>query len=666
MPNLVGIVDATVSPEALAAARDRMLEAVDLPGIPLHRRAVGALGLAAGNLLSGVDPNLSQPARDSSGVWLMLDGEVWNAPELAETLRLDQGTRVPADDAETVLAAYLKHGRHFGRQLSGQWNALIHDPRSRTTLLVTDTHGSRLLYAALDGARTVFASEAKAVIAGRTRPTHPGGLGLTQQMCGDAHFGDLTWLDGITVLDNATVHTFDEQGRLTKERYEHVRFNAGAPRTSEDQAAEALGAALKKAVSRAFRDPARAPVVLTLSGGLDSRTLLLSAQSRQPFPTLTYGDPESADVRFAAMLAQVAGSQHHYVEAERTRLVAEACATLDRILGPAERGFYGSQIDRIAWRIEGMSSLSGVASMNWHPFYATMMRAVINGAAGDALSGSHLGPELLLKPSRAQIAAKLARGMMSQPHLVPRVLAPKLAALVPEVRATLDRVVGKLEADDPIGIASLWDLENRQRRGAFSTFTMERYFATVRSPFLDRGVTDVFTSLPGKWRFQQRVYKRMIVRTFPQARHVPWAYHEGRITDSPAYEFAREVLGFAKSRLPQLGKKGPLKNRWAFRDVEGLLRRDPSFAGEIVKWTHSDMFASELFDAPGIRALADDFVAGRAPPGSNNILEHLALIARWYRWGILGGSGPIRVPPEANPASFGVRPLPIEDRVSRD
>ncbi len=661
MPNLVGVVDATVSPETLATARDRMLETVDLPGLPLFRRTVEAPGVAAGNLLTGVEPNLSQPARDSSGVWLMLDGEAWNSPELARTLRLDQGTRIPADDAETALAAYLKYGMRFGYELSGQWNALIHDPRERTTYLVTDRHGSRLLYAALDGARTVFASEAKAVVAGRVSPTQPGGLGLVQQLCGDAHFGDMTWLDGVTALDNATVHTFDARGRLSRQRWRRTRFHHGKPTMTEDEAASALSRALATAVDRAFRDPAQAPVVLTLSGGLDSRTLLLSAQKRQPFPTLTYGDPESADVRFAAMLAAVAGSRHHYVEAERARLVDEACRTLDQILGPAQRGFYGSQLDRIAWRIEGMSSLSGVSSMSWHPFYATMMRAVINGAAGDALSGSHLWPELLLQPSRRQIAERLSRSVMTQPHLVSRVLRPHLAARVPEVRAAVDQVVDRIEADDAIGVASVWDMENRQRRGAFATFTMERYFATTRAPFLDEGVTELFTALPGKWRFQQRVYKRMIVRTFPHARHVPWAYHEGRITDSPAFEFAREVWGFAKSRLPK--KPGQTKNRWAFRDVDGLLRADPSFAGDIVAWTRGDLFPGDLFDGAGIRTLADDFVAGRAPPGSNNILEHLALIARWYRWGLLGGSGAVRVPPEADPARFGVVPLPIADRV---
>lgn len=668
VPNLVGVVDPTASPEALAAARDRMLQAVDLPGIPLFRRTAEGRGLAAGNLLTGVEPNLSQPARDTSGVWLMLDGEAWNAPELAHELRLDGGARVPADDAETALAAYLRYGLQFGRHLTGQWNALVHDPRTRTTHIITDRHGSRLLYAAFDGPRTVVASEAKAVIAGRSVPTRPGGLGLVQQMCGDAHFGDLTWLEGISVLDNGTIYSVDEHGRVSRERYRRLRFHDGAPTMSEDDAVEALRAALATAVHRAFRDPSKAPVVLTLSGGLDSRTLLLSARSRQPFPTLTYGDPESADVRYAAMLASVTGSQHHYVEAERARLEAEACAVLDGLMGPAERGFYGAQLDRIAWRVEGMSSLTGAASMSWHPYYATMLRAVINGAAGDALSGSHLTPELMLGPTRRAVAASLSRSVMTQgPELVSRVLQPAYARRIPEVRAAIDTVVDGIDADDAVGVASVWDLENRQRRGAFSTFTVERYFATTRAPFLDDAVTDVFASLPPLWRFQQRLYKRMIVRAFPEAKHVPWAYHQGRITDRPAFEFAREVFGFAKSRLTaMLPHEGPQQTRWAFRDVDGLLRHDPSFVRGIIAWTEGDQFLPDIFDGAGVRALAEDFAAGRAPPHSNNILEHIAVIARFYRWGVLGGSGDIRVPPEADPARFGVKPIAIADAVRRD
>jgi hypothetical protein len=174
----------------------------------------------------------------------------------------------------------------------------------------------------------------------------------------------------------------------------------------------------------------------------------------------------------------------------------------------------------------------------------------------------------------------------------------------------------------------------------------------------------VFTSLPPRWRFQQRLYKRMIVRAFPHARHVPWAYHEGRITDSPTFEFAREVLGFARSRASRLlPRKTPAMTRWAFRDVEGLLRADPAFTGDLVAWTRSDHFDGELFDAAGLRALCDEFVAGRAPEGTGNILEHFAAIARWYRWGLLGGGGAVRVPPEADPVRFGVAPRPIADRV---
>ena len=30
-----------------------------------------------------------------------------------------------------------------------------------------------------------------------------------------------------------------------------------------------------------------------------------------------------------------------------------------------------------------------------------------------------------------------------------------------------------IDADQPAAVASVWDMENRQRRGAFSTFTME-------------------------------------------------------------------------------------------------------------------------------------------------------------------------------------------------
>jgi asparagine synthetase B (glutamine-hydrolysing) len=662
VPHLVGIHHPGRDPQALSAERDRMLRAVDLPGMRFHARRAEAPGLALGNLLPGLEPNLAQPARDpATGVFVMIDGELFDVDVWRPVLARHAPERgAPSDDADLVLGLYLALGPDVLERLSGMWNLVVSDPREQAAYLVTDRSGSRLLYAATDGARLTFASEAKGVMAGRLVPTRPGGVGLAAMASSGAPVGRHTWLDGVEVIDPGVVLRLDARGQRRR-RYAKLHFAEGAPVRREDDDTAAFAYALRRAVERTMRLHPSPAVGITLSGGLDSRSIALAIDRRhRPIASLTFGDADSADVRYARQLAEVSGFTHHWIEDERPRLEAEQRAVLRERFGdtPHPSGFFGVQLHRILWRAEGMSPFMGFASMVWHPLYARLMRVVLNGACGDALTGSHLTPELLLQPRRAKLIASMQARVFSQPDaLLERVFAPTWwrehgPARTDAFRSAFDEIDG----DDAVGIASVWDMENRQRRGTFSSFCVERYFATVRAPYLDRELVDVLTALPARFRFQQRVYKRMLVRHFPEARHVPWAYTEGPITDRPAYELAREVALFAKNRAERVLRLGrPAKPRWAFRDVDKLFREDVEIARSVKRWTEGPHFPSAVFDARGVAALVDDFEAGRAPPGATNLLGHLVGIAAWTAWGADGQV--VEVPPEANPARFGVPPF---------
>lgn len=656
MPNLVGLHDPSVDRAELERALNRMLAAVDLPSFNLEQKRAVSEGIACGNILSGIEDNRSQPVR-GDGLWLMLDGEILGAKELRRELSR-RGTKTEGlDDAGLALAAYKTFGENFVDRLNGTWNLVLHDERQQVTWIATDRIGSRLLFFAEDGPRFTFSSEIKGVIAGRAVKSRAGGSGLLQLLLGTQHFGTATWVEGIELLEPGTIVRLDHSGR-ERRRYWKYKFNEGAPLVSEDEYAEGFARSLRTATHRAMKDRERLPVAITLSGGLDSRAVALSIDRRYlPISSLTYGDPDSNDVRFAADLAGVIGFDHHYVESERPRLEAESRGALEKILGPSpfgERGFYGLQVDRIIWRSEGLAALYGLASMIWHPLFAKHMRVMLNGACGDAMTGSHLSPKLLVRRSRKQIADDLMNGTLIQNReLVAMVLNPDWLrrfepSVAPAFRATFDRI----EASEPMAIANIWDMENRQRRGAFTSFTMERYFCAPRAPFLDHELIDVLSSVPPMWRFQQRVYKRMLVNCHPHARRVRWAYTGGYISDSPAYEMAREVANYGRHWLEgklQLKKK---QDHWAFRDVVGLLRADRDLFASIERWTQSDSFPSGVFDAAGIQRFLQLFAEGSTPPRAEALFCHLAMLARAERWWL--GDRVVEIPPEADPAMFGM------------
>lgn len=670
MPNLVGIHDPTAGPEELARDLARMMAAVDLPSFRFIKRSVVSAHIGCGNVLTGVEDNLSQPARDEArGLWLMLDGEILNASELAKDLAWRGSAGERRDDAEIALAMYVAFGMGAFERLNGQWNIVLHDRSSEESLLVSDRLGSRIVFYAEDGPRFTFASEAKAVVAGRRVETRIGGLGLIQLLSAGSHHGDRTWLEGIRVLDPGTIVRLGagrgSSGRR-RTRYFRLRFRESGPDRSEDDYADAFGATLKLATERAMRRRPQHPIAITLSGGLDSRAVALAIpRGELPITSLTYGAPESADAIYAAQLAQLLGLDHHHIEGLGPALVEDSSRVLERLSGPSpsgRRGFYSAQLDRVAWRSESMSVLYGSTSMIWHPLYRRYMRLMLNGACGDAMTGSHLTPNLLLEPTRRQVIERLRRQTLWQsPELVKQVLQPAFQErLIGELDPGFDATFDAIDADEPMAIANVWDMENRQRRGAFATFTIERYFCTCRSPFLDDELVDLLADVPPLWRFQQRVYKRMLVRSFPEARQVPWAYTGGPITASPIYEFCREALQFAQRRIRRaLPARKARRAHWNFRDEVTMMREDRDLGVAIESFVRSDYFPDDVLSPSGVRQLVEDFNRGPHPRESEMLAlyAHLVGIAKCSEL-FLAARGPIAVTPAADPAAFGVDTSP--------
>ena len=64
MQNLVGIFDPEAARHELDSDLERMIEAVDYPAFRFSKRKVSGDGMAVGNVLPGIEDNLSQPARD--------------------------------------------------------------------------------------------------------------------------------------------------------------------------------------------------------------------------------------------------------------------------------------------------------------------------------------------------------------------------------------------------------------------------------------------------------------------------------------------------------------------------------------------------------------------------------------------------------------------------
>ncbi|MFL5540737.1 MAG: asparagine synthetase B family protein, partial [Longimicrobiaceae bacterium] len=170
-----------------------VLAAGGVPGEEERRRLRSALGrmchrgpddegiFADGGVLLGhrrlsiLDPSPAghQPMASPDGRFVVvLNGEIYNYLELRAELAGAGFAFHTGTDTEVLLAAFARWGRGCLARLRGMFALAVWDRVERTLFLARDRVGEKPLYWWRDGARFVFASETRALLA--LLPARPG------------------------------------------------------------------------------------------------------------------------------------------------------------------------------------------------------------------------------------------------------------------------------------------------------------------------------------------------------------------------------------------------------------------------------------------------------------------------------------------------------------
>ena len=98
-------------------------------------------------------------------VWLVLNGEIYNFPELRKRLESRGHTFYTHSDTEVIVHLYEDMGAACVRELRGMFGLALYDERKRTLLLARDRLGKKPLHYALQDGRLFFGSEIKTILA---------------------------------------------------------------------------------------------------------------------------------------------------------------------------------------------------------------------------------------------------------------------------------------------------------------------------------------------------------------------------------------------------------------------------------------------------------------------------------------------------------------------
>jgi asparagine synthase (glutamine-hydrolysing) len=273
------------------------------PGIGLGFRRLSIIDLAGGH----------QPiANEDGSIWVMLNGEIYNYPELRKELLQRGHTLSTRSDTETVVHLYEEYGEDCFARLRGMFAIVLWDSRQRKLLLARDRLGKKPLFYSPNRKRVLFGSELKALLAadGLSRDMD------TQALSDYFSFGYIPapktiYRDVRKVLPGHYV-VVSGDGSLVEKSYWELSF-----RETEDRSEEEWCERIRDQISEATRVRLMSDVPLGafLSGGVDSSAVvaMMARLMNQPVTTCSIGFnvPEFDESEFARKIAKQFHTQHH-------------------------------------------------------------------------------------------------------------------------------------------------------------------------------------------------------------------------------------------------------------------------------------------------------------------------------------------------------------------
>jgi asparagine synthase (glutamine-hydrolysing) len=260
-----------------------------------------------------------QPMSDEDDkIWVILNGEIYNFPDLRRTLEGDGFVFKTNADTEVIVNGYKRWGPAVLDHLNGMFGVAIWDDEKKTLMIARDRMGIKPVYYSLDGDRLFFGSEIRAILAAGDAPPSVDPVGLNLFLQYRYTPSPLTVFAGIRKLAPGT-RLMVREGSATIERWWKFKPEPFDPMPSDGQAVDELAGLYERAVKRQLISDV--PLGLLLSGGVDSGLLLaLMNLYGHPWKTFSIGFGagfKDDELGMAARTADILKAPNFSVELDR-------------------------------------------------------------------------------------------------------------------------------------------------------------------------------------------------------------------------------------------------------------------------------------------------------------------------------------------------------------
>lgn len=453
--------------------------------------ALGMTRLAFQDLSSAGHQPMASP---DETVWLVYNGEMYNAPEERRGLE-ELGYRFRStSDTEVILTLYRHYGADCLPRIRGIFALGIVDLRddadNPTILLARDPLGVKpLLFHRDENGGVVFASELKAMLASGMITPRIEPRALRCLLENGSIYQPETLLQGITMVPPAHKVTIRD-GRIDTARYWSLGTDRVAGLRSADygEQIQVMGDALRETVRAQLIGDV--PIGAFLSGGVDSATLvaLMAAEIGQKVRTFSVGFDESLRVidetGLAGQFASHLGTDHTRIQIGPQMIRDEIDSIVDAIDQPSIDGLNTYFVSKVTGRSvkAAISGTGGDDLFMGYPWHAHMLRRTDQGT-------NFLTEYAAAAGQFHQTFAATDADQLIAPALASESARDRLADY-----AAIDEL-GQCETVDRITALTLRGYTNNQLLRDIDAMSMA-HSLEVRVPYLDPVIIDLGLSLP--------------------------------------------------------------------------------------------------------------------------------------------------------------------------
>ncbi len=273
------------------------------PGIGLGFRRLSIIDLSGGH----------QPISNEDGsIWVMLNGEIYNYPELRKEMLEKGHTLATRSDTETIVHLYEEYGEDCFARLRGMFAIVLWDSRKRRLLMARDRVGKKPLFYSANEKRVLFGSELKALLAGDDFAREMDPQALSDYFSFGYVPAPKTIYRNVRKVLPGHYIAVSRDGSLREQSYWKLSFGENED-LSEADWCERIRHELCEATR--IRLMSEVPLGAFLSGGLDSSAVVatMAHSMNQPVTTCSIGFdvPQFDESKYARQVAEQFHTQHH-------------------------------------------------------------------------------------------------------------------------------------------------------------------------------------------------------------------------------------------------------------------------------------------------------------------------------------------------------------------